>query len=39
MASAESIDLNALLSLIPGENPAGESVRYAGVYDPIQEAR
>jgi type VI secretion system protein ImpA len=39
MPSSESIDFSALLSPIPGENPAGESVRYGGVYDAIQEAR
>jgi type VI secretion system protein ImpA len=39
MASAEILDFQALLEPIPGDNPAGESVRYSGVYDAIQEAR
>ena len=39
MASSTVVDLNALLAPISGDNPAGESVRYAGVYDAIQEAR
>jgi type VI secretion system protein ImpA len=30
---------NDLLNPIPGENPAGESLRYAPVYDKIKEAR
>lgn len=34
-----TIDLEALLAPIPGENPAGESLRYAGLYDEIREAR
>jgi type VI secretion system protein ImpA len=39
MESAPTLDLEALLVPIPGEKPAGESVRYAGAYDTIQEAR
>jgi type VI secretion system protein ImpA len=39
MPSSAVLDLEALLVPIPGNNPAGESVRYAGVYDAIQEAR
>jgi len=39
MSSAETVDLESLLSPIPGENPGGESVRYAGPYDAIEEAR
>jgi type VI secretion system protein ImpA len=39
MASAEIIDFKALLAAIPGEKPAGESLRYAGIYDAIQDAR
>jgi type VI secretion system protein ImpA len=39
MPSSAVLDLEALLAPIPGNNPAGESVRYAGVYDVIQEAR
>ena len=33
------IDLDVLLQPIAGENPSGESLRYAGVYDEIAEAR
>lgn len=33
------LDMEALLSPIPGENPAGEALRYDPVYDEIQEAR
>ena len=33
------IDVDAVLEAIPGENPAGEELRYAGVYDEIKEAR
>ncbi|HMH45665.1 MAG TPA: type VI secretion system protein TssA [Pyrinomonadaceae bacterium] len=33
------IDVTALLAPIPGDNPAGESQQYAGVYDEIREAR
>jgi type VI secretion system protein ImpA len=39
MASPAVVDVNALLAPISGEKPAGEPVRYAGVYDVIQEAR
>src|SRR6266545_3561906 len=39
MASPEILDFGSLLAPIAGENPAGESVRYDGVYDAIQEAR
>ena len=39
MPSPAILDLDTLLAPIPGNNPAGESVRYAGVYDAIQEAR
>jgi type VI secretion system protein ImpA len=39
MSSSTVLELEALLAPIPGDNPAGESVRYAGVYDAIQEAR
>jgi type VI secretion system protein ImpA len=39
MALSAVVDLNALVAPISGDNPAGESVRYAGVYDAIQEAR
>jgi type VI secretion system protein ImpA len=33
------IDLEALLVPIPGENPAGENLLYAGLHDQIREAR
>ena len=33
------IDLDTLLKPISAKNPAGESVRYSGVYDEINEAR
>ncbi len=39
MASSAVVDLNVLLAPISADNPAGEPVRYAGVYDAIQEAR
>ena len=34
-----TIDIDAILSPIPGENPAGEDLRYAPIYDEIKEAR
>ncbi|MGH7916470.1 MAG: type VI secretion system protein TssA [Candidatus Binataceae bacterium] len=37
--SAEIIDVEALLAPISEANPAGESLRYSGTYDQIQEAR
>ena len=39
MASAEVLDFGPLLNPIPGDNPAGKSLRYEGIYDAIQEAR
>ena len=39
MPSPLTLDFDALLAPIDGDNPAGESVRYAGTYDAIQEAR
>lgn len=33
------IDITAILAPIPGENPAGEDLRYADVYERIKEAR
>jgi|SRR3990172_8806576 len=39
MASPETLDLESLLAPIAGENPAGESLRYAGPYEGVQEAR
>ncbi len=38
-SSPEVIDIEALLSPIAGENPAGESLQYSGVHDQIREAR
>lgn len=38
-ASPLRIDLDRLLTPISGARPAGESLRYTGVYDEIQEAR
>lgn len=47
MSSAEAgfsspaavIDIEALLAPIPGENPAGQKLLYAGLYDQMREAR
>ncbi|MCB1025438.1 MAG: type VI secretion system ImpA family N-terminal domain-containing protein, partial [Acidobacteria bacterium] len=39
LSLAPVIELDALLKPIPGESPVGESVRYSGVYDQINEAR
>ncbi len=39
MPSPLTLDLEALLAPIPGENRAGESLRYEGTYDTIEEAR
>lgn len=39
MPSPPALDVKALLAPIPGECPSGESVRYAGPYDAIEEAR
>ncbi len=36
---ANVADVETLLAPIPGENPAGESMQYAGLYDEIREAR
>ena len=33
------IDIDALLVPIPGENPAGEDLRYSSIYDDLKEAR
>ena len=33
------VDLDSLLESIPGENPAGDSLRYSGIYDEISDAR
>lgn len=39
MPSPETIDFAALLPPIPGDNPAGQFIRYAGPYDAIEQAR
>jgi type VI secretion system protein ImpA len=39
MSSESTLDFEALLAPIPGANPAGESLRYAGTYDAIKKAR
>ena len=33
------IDIDAILAPIPGDNPAGEDLRYSPIYDEIKEAR
>jgi type VI secretion system protein ImpA len=33
------VDVEALLAPVAGENPAGESLQYSGLYDEIREAR
>jgi type VI secretion system protein ImpA len=33
------VDVEALLAAIPGDNPVGENLQYAGLYDEIREAR
>ncbi|MBI1745334.1 MAG: type VI secretion system protein TssA [Acidobacteria bacterium] len=38
-SSAEVINLEACLTPIPGDNPAGENLQYAGLHDEIREAR
>lgn len=39
MPSAATLDFDSLLSPIPGDSRGGESLRYAGPYDAIEEAR
>jgi type VI secretion system protein ImpA len=39
MPSPPTLDIAELLAPIPGENPAGQSVRYDGTHDAIQDAR
>jgi len=34
-----TIDIDAILAPLPGDNPAGENLRYTPVYDEIKEAR
>ena len=38
-SAAPTIDFDALLKPIDGENPAGEGLQYSGIYDEIREAR
>src|SRR5262245_25137396 len=37
--TTEVIDIEALLTPIPGDNAAGESLQYLGTHDEIREAR
>jgi type VI secretion system protein ImpA len=39
MGTPQTIDVEALVAPIPGKNPSGASLRHAGPYDAIQEAR
>jgi type VI secretion system protein ImpA len=39
MSSPETLDFESLLAPIPGDNPGGEALRYAGPYDAIEQAR
>ena len=39
MPVARTLDIESLVSPIAGPNPSGESLRYAGTYDAIQDAR
>lgn len=39
VAESQNVDLHELLQPIPGDNAAGESLRYQGTYDRIAEAR
>lgn len=39
LSSPEVLDFESLIAPIPGENPAGENMQYAGLYDEIREAR
>jgi type VI secretion system protein ImpA len=37
--TGELIDIEALLTPIPGDNPAGENLQYAGLYDEVRNER
>ena len=37
--SADVIDIESLLTPIPGDNPAGENLQYAGLYDEVRKER
>jgi len=39
MSAGRALDVESLIVPITGANPSGESLRYAGTYDAIQEAR
>jgi type VI secretion system protein ImpA len=39
MASSSVLDIDTLLAPLPGDNPAGQDVRYDGTHDAIKEAR
>ena len=39
MATADTVDVAALVAPIPGDDPAGESLLYSEVYDKIQQTR
>ena len=38
-SAPQVVDVEAMLTAIPGDNPAGESQQYTGLYDEIREAR
>jgi type VI secretion system protein ImpA len=38
-SSTDVVDIEALLAPIAGENPAGESLQYAGLYDEVRKER
>src|SRR5713226_1760120 len=38
-SAPQVIDVEALLTAIPGDQPAGESLQYSGLFDEIREAR
>lgn len=38
-SSTDVVDIEALLAPIPGENPAGENLQYAGLYDEVRKER
>jgi type VI secretion system protein ImpA len=39
ISSTDVVDIEALLAPIPGENPAGENLQYAGLYDDVRKER
>jgi len=39
ISSTDVVDIEALLAPIPGENPAGENLQYAGLYDEVRKER